>query len=427
MTSPISLDAPDVLDFVIKTDKLLSESAPHFDWAEIVKEGQAAGYLSPAEADAMKIRAILPNWLLKGLTERRPNEHSAIDPKGIELLGPYQFQIAPPAEAVCETSMLKWHKARTLTAEPMIAIQGGQSRHYLANFSKVSWSKDGVYTSLSDEAGQHLLPFLENVEPTVLEGRSFNAVVEGSVVYTHWLLDTLPRILFWIDQGHDIDEFDHFLFAGITTKFHRQTLDLLGIPDDKVVTRARHGPLFSVDDFTTVSQPRTDFATHPDTYARVRNLFLPQPSESKPSRCVYISRGKAGRRRVLNEDALEAVFERYGVEVLHLEDYSISETAAIIDSASHIIAPHGAGLANLVFARPGTKVLELFSAHLSREYWIISHQQGLEYHVFEAHGPDGCVVDDTAKEAMPFFVRNGTDIEIPIGKFEAYLDNKFFT
>lgn len=426
MTSP-SDTPPHISAFIARTHEILRASTPNFDWSAISKEGQAIGCISAAEADAMKIRSKMPVWLTEGLSKFQTSTVSEDPTPAIEMMDTHSFEIAPPARQVCQTNMLQHHRTRSMTAEPMIAIQGGQSRHYLRNFSKVSWSDRGVYKKISDTAGVNLLGYLEEAEPVALRGNCFNAVVEGSVVYTHWLLDTLPRLLFWVDQGHDLRDFDYFLFAGITTKFHRQTLELLGIPDDKVITRARHGSLFSADHFTTVSAPRTRFASHPDLYARVRDLFLGNRTRKDRTRRVYISRGKAGRRRVTNEQDLEPVFKHYGIEVLHLEDYSISETAAIINAASHIIAPHGAGLANLVFAGAGAKVLELYSAHLSHEYWIISHQQGLEYHVFEAHGPDGQVVDDAARDAMPFFERNGTDIEIPLEPFKAYLRDHFFT
>lgn len=423
-----SLDSSQqVSDFINKTHDILSTSAPNFDWSTIAEEGQAIGCINASEAERMKIYSTLPSWLAEELSKLNKSQFSELTPSTIELIGSHTFETKPPAGKLCQTSMLDNHQTRSMMARPMIATQGGKSTHYIANFSKVVWSDSGVFKHISDKAGINLLPYLKNVEPVKLKGNCFNAIVEGSVVYTHWLLDTLPRLLFLTDQGHDLDAFDHFLFAGITTKFHRQTLELLGIPDHKIVTRARDGRLFSVDSFTTVSAPRIAFASHPNLYARVRSLFLGETSKRKTSRRIYISRGKARRRRVVNEQDLEAVFQRYGVEILHLEDYSISETAAIMNEASHIIAPHGAGLANLVFAQPETKVLELYSAHLSNEYWVISNQQNLQYHAFEAHGPGGHVVDDASRAAMPFFERNGTDIEIPLNKFEAYLEKTFFT
>ncbi len=46
-----------------------------------------------------------------------------------------------------------------------------------------------------------------------------------------------------------------------------------------------------------------------------------------------------------------------------------------------IVAPHGGGLSNLVFCRPGTKVIEIFSPELVAGYfWKLSNQLGLDYY-----------------------------------------------
>jgi hypothetical protein len=57
--------------------------------------------------------------------------------------------------------------------------------------------------------------------------------------------------------------------------------------------------------------------------------------------------------------------------------------------ASCIVAPHGAGLANIVFAPPGAAVVEFYGWHLSPEYWLLASQCGLRYVGIEARGPDG--------------------------------------
>jgi capsular polysaccharide biosynthesis protein len=42
-----------------------------------------------------------------------------------------------------------------------------------------------------------------------------------------------------------------------------------------------------------------------------------------------------------------------------LEDYAFEEQIQIMQNASVVVAPHGAGLANVIFSRPGLKVVEL--------------------------------------------------------------------
>jgi capsular polysaccharide biosynthesis protein len=54
----------------------------------------------------------------------------------------------------------------------------------------------------------------------------------------------------------------------------------------------------------------------------------------------------------------------------------------IFADAEIVVAQHGAGLANLVFCQPGTRVLELMpSDFVKRTYYSLSHAAGLDYSV----------------------------------------------
>jgi capsular polysaccharide biosynthesis protein len=62
------------------------------------------------------------------------------------------------------------------------------------------------------------------------------------------------------------------------------------------------------------------------------------------------------------------------------ERLSLAEQAQCFNNASVIFAPHGAGLTNIVFCKPGTKVVEFYGAHIAPCYWAISTIMGLEYY-----------------------------------------------
>ncbi len=60
---------------------------------------------------------------------------------------------------------------------------------------------------------------------------------------------------------------------------------------------------------------------------------------------------------------------------------SVTEQASCLASAEIVVAPHGAGLTNLVFCNPGTKVIEIFSpSYLPNCYWILSNVCGLDHY-----------------------------------------------
>jgi capsular polysaccharide biosynthesis protein len=78
---------------------------------------------------------------------------------------------------------------------------------------------------------------------------------------------------------------------------------------------------------------------------------------------IYISRKDSIRRRLLNEDDLCAALQGVGFTIVTLTGMSLDEQIETFATARLIVAQHGGGLANLVYCRPGTTVLELNPSH----------------------------------------------------------------
>lgn len=78
-----------------------------------------------------------------------------------------------------------------------------------------------------------------------------------------------------------------------------------------------------------------------------------------PRRRLYIPRHNVGMRRVLNENAVEATMKQLGFEVFDNAQHSVRDQARAFRDADFIVAPHGAGLANIVYCDPGTPVIEV--------------------------------------------------------------------
>lgn len=76
-----------------------------------------------------------------------------------------------------------------------------------------------------------------------------------------------------------------------------------------------------------------------------------------PKRNVYITRERT--RSVANAVMVESVMRKSGFSVHALEGMSPRAQMELFRDAACVVAPHGAGLANLLFCAPGTKVLEL--------------------------------------------------------------------
>ncbi|MFG3817277.1 glycosyltransferase family 61 protein [Limnothrix redekei] len=100
----------------------------------------------------------------------------------------------------------------------------------------------------------------------------------------------------------------------------------------------------------------------------------------KTAKKIYITRSKASYRRLLNEAEVMEFLVADGFEIVELEALPLLKQVAMFAAAKVVVAPHGAGLTNLVFASPGTWVLELLSiSYRPVCYKVISEFVGLNY------------------------------------------------
>jgi capsular polysaccharide biosynthesis protein len=67
---------------------------------------------------------------------------------------------------------------------------------------------------------------------------------------------------------------------------------------------------------------------------------------------------------VTNEDEITAWLVQHGFEVIYPEELSVAQQIALYSRATHVIAPGGAALTNMIFMPPGGWVLMLNNRHL---------------------------------------------------------------
>jgi capsular polysaccharide biosynthesis protein len=231
----------------------------------------------------------------------------------------------------------------------------------------------------------------------------------GGTGYFHWMFDVLPRIHLLRCSGI-YDEVSKFLVNEIIFSYQEETLNILGIPKEKLITtdaqfhaKAQKLIVPALPGITG-SMPKwaCDF---------LRQEFLlnkTTDSQDRPER-IYISRANANSRRIGNENELIEFLIGLDFKIYTLENLSIIEQASIFNSAKFIVAPHGAGLTNLVFCNPESKVIELFSpTYVNPCYRALSNMIGVEYWYLLGEGqtPPESVADHLINSAREGFKVN---------------------
>ena len=174
--------------------------------------------------------------------------------------------------------------------------------------------------------------------------------------YFHWLLDVLPRLEILRAYRPEIRQ----IYVDRALPFQRESLATLGVTDERTVDAAEVGVATADELWVPCHQVRTGHLPPSWVLELLRRTFSRERRPGGARRRLLISRDRASKRRLTNEDELAAALAPHGYERVRLEDLSVSAQARAFADAESIVATHGSGLANLVFCQPGTRVLELF-------------------------------------------------------------------
>ena len=215
-----------------------------------------------------------------------------------------------------------------------------------------------------------------------LQGNVAFLSVRGGSTYFHWLSDLLGRIALLRSSGIDFGNINFFVVSSCHLPYQRETLDILGVPQSKIVQSSR-SPHIRAEQLLVPSLPGMVGIMTGKTGEFIRRKILPHKTwkqSSAPER-IYISRKTASYRRVVNEDEIIAVLSKFGFVAIALENLSFREQMALLSAARVVVSPHGAGLTNLVFCHPGAKVIEIFArVAVSANYWLLSNMVELDYY-----------------------------------------------
>lgn len=234
----------------------------------------------------------------------------------------------------------------------------------------------------------------KEVKPLMFLGKNIPPVckeIEGTVVvftsnpgtnFYHYMFDFLPRFGLLEVSGLDLDKIDYFLLNFYPFDFYKETLEILGVPPKKILTIQKY-PHVKAKSLIVPSLPGVICFPTKWSVEFLRRKFMPLIDQvtSESSCRVYISRNLGSNRRMVNEDEVLELLNKLGFITVYFEKMSMLEKVALMSRAEVVIGVCGAGLTNLVFANPGTKVIEIFAPnYIHFTYYILSHHLGLEYY-----------------------------------------------
>lgn len=202
--------------------------------------------------------------------------------------------------------------------------------------------------------------------------------------HSHWLTAHLPKLLILKERGL----LGEVLMPRTMTGVMEASMRMLGI-DPATFRRFDPERPVAAEDLTLLVTDRFD----PAHMQAVRSAFAdPARHGAAVSRRVFISRERSRGRRITNETALWAMLEPRGFEKVFMEDLAFPDQVALMQQTRVLLAPHGAGLTNMLFCLEGGHVVELadpgfpnpnfynLASGLGLHYWLLHAEAGTAEH-----------------------------------------------
>jgi hypothetical protein len=278
-------------------------------------------------------------------------------------------------------------------------------------FSGLAWATNGVFTqsvgSLERAMGwgmaldDMLLPTDELMEER-------EVLVCPDTGFYHWLLENLPNICWALETYPNLvvllpSNAPVYMAEAIRillpSPYSRERIAYVKRPVR--VKRALVPEIYSDGGYI-----------HPADIATLRDHFLPnwrKPVASRPHARthLYISRTRSPKRRLTGEEALERALVSRGFTAIASETLPFVEQLALFSTSDIIVGPHGAGLANLVWTHPGTRIVELFPAAYFNDCYASLAMMGslsYDYVICRATNPhvDEAVIEDVIRRVTDF-------------------------
>lgn len=188
-------------------------------------------------------------------------------------------------------------------------------------------------------------------------GLGWHAASGGYANYYHWTLDILPKLQVVPFTG---DVFAGSLIFPPTGAAFASDIESLVAQAGGTILSLAAGEMARVEELGFIANMTgAGFAPHPCLSPFFDRVAAASGANPLPARRLYISRTGAARRRLRNEAELIALLQPLGYDICDPATLSLRDQIELFSCATHIVAPHGAGLANILFCGPGTVLLEL--------------------------------------------------------------------
>lgn len=186
------------------------------------------------------------------------------------------------------------------------------------------------------------------VTPHEYNAGAFTVALSSNGFY-HWLIEDLPGVIQMLRE----EESGRVVIYKNAPKYVLDFLNFFEIEFQEFPRFSRFTQLAIPIGKHEVGEPRRS------DMLLLREFFLPKLKIQSVQQKVYISRLNS-KRSPNFEGNLQKQLISEGWKIVYLEELDLIDQFSVLKNASAIAGIHGAGLSGLVFAEPGTPIVEMY-------------------------------------------------------------------
>ena len=237
----------------------------------------------------------------------------------------------------------------------------------------------------------------------------------GAHCYYHWIVDILPRLGILQKAGVPINQLDNILVREAHRTFQAETLTDLGVRKEQIL-ETKHNSHFTCERLLHINLNNgINLKMNRFVPAWLRHEFGFKQSNTEQIK-LYVSRPEGVRRGIANEAELLPILKARGFQIATMEGMSVRAQAELLSQTDVLVSPHGGALTNMLFCRPGIKVVELFGRHVYPFYYGLAQSCGHHYHA---------ILEDTTDFAR--VIRYASAEAVGSSKFQKLTRERSFT
>ncbi len=220
-----------------------------------------------------------------------------------------------------------------------------------------------------------------------IQGNVFNLCQgDSGNNYFHFIFDILPKI-YLLNNSLNLKKINHF-YVSNPKEWQIKIFNILGIKKEKLLSSKKYKHIHA-DEIYAVDHPWYNQGYIQQSVKEIpkwiilqnRKKFLKKTKNNFKKR-IFLDRSESGYNhcQIQNIDNIKKLITDKNFKIYKPELLSFKKQIDLFNNSGLIIGAHGAAFSNIIFCKPGTKIIEIIPAdHPNRKCERISKILRLKY------------------------------------------------